>query len=78
MANRNIVPSLEAKSTDGNSAYTPRQWLERLRQFWKQEHKNDIVQLLKGESNVDTDWNGKEQAVREIFFGEWERKHFIK
>ena len=47
--------------------FTPRQWLERFRQFCKREHKIDITPLLKGENFTDADWNGKEQAVQEDF-----------
>ena len=47
MAEKNIVPNLEAKATDGNPIFTPRQWLERFRQFCNWEHKIDIAPLLK-------------------------------
>ena len=67
MTERNTVPSLEAKATDGNSGFTPRQWLERFRQFCKREHEIDIAPLLKGENITNADWNGKEQAVQEDF-----------
>ena len=33
MTEKNIVPNLEAKASDGNPTFTPRQWLERFRQF---------------------------------------------
>ena len=42
MAEKNTVPKLEAKASDGNQIITPRQWLERFRQFTKREHKIDI------------------------------------
>ena len=67
MAERNIVPNLETKATDGNPVFTPRQWLERFRQFCKREQKIDITPLLKGENITDTNWNSKEQAVQEDF-----------
>ena len=67
MAERNTVPNLETKVTDGNPVFTPRQWLERFRQFCKREHKIDITPLLKGENITDANWNGKEQAVQEDF-----------
>ena len=54
MAERNTVPNLEAKATDGNPVFTPKQWLERFRQFCKREHKIDIAPLLKGEEITDT------------------------
>ena len=67
MAERNIVPNLEAKATDGNPVFTPRQYLDRIRQFCKREHKIDITLLLKGEEKTDTNWAGKEQAAQEDF-----------
>ena len=45
------VPNLEAKATDGNQVFTPRQWLERFRQFCKREHKIDITPLMKRRNN---------------------------
>ena len=51
MAEKNIVPSLETKATDGNPVYTPSQWLERFKQFTKKtEHKIDISPILKGKT----------------------------
>ena len=67
MAERNIVPNIEAKATDENPVFTPKQWLERFRQFCKQEQKIDIAPLLKGEEISDIDWAGKEQATQEDF-----------
>ena len=49
MAGKNMVPNLEAKASDGNAVFTPRQWLERFRQFTKRKHKTDITPLMKGE-----------------------------
>ena len=46
MAEKNTVPNLEAKASDGNPIFTPRQWLERFRQFTKREHKIDIAPLV--------------------------------
>ena len=65
MAERNIVPNLEAKATDRNPFFTPRQWLERFRQFGKRENKIDITTLLKGEEI--TNWAGKELTTQEDF-----------
>ena len=67
MAERNIVPNLEAKATEGNPVFTSKQWLERLRQFSKQEHKIDIAPLNKGEEITQNGWTGKEQAIQEDF-----------
>ena len=67
MAEKNTVPNLEAKATDGNPVFTPRQWLERFRQFCKREHKMDITPLVKGENMTDSGWSAKEQAIQEDF-----------
>ena len=62
MAERNTVPNLEAKATDGNPVFTPKQWLERFRQFCKREHKIDIAPLLKGEEIREANWTGKKTS----------------
>ena len=67
MAEKNIVPNLETKIADGNPVFTPRQCLERFKQFTKREHKTDITPLPKGEKITDTGWAGKEQAIQEEF-----------
>ena len=67
MTEKNIVPNLETKATDGNPVFTPRQWLERFKQFTKREHKIDIIPLLKGEDITDSGWGAKEQAIQEDF-----------
>ena len=65
MAERNIITNLEAKATDGNTVFTPGQWLEKFRQFCKREHKIDITSLLKREEIPY--WAGKEQATQDDF-----------
>ena len=67
MAEKNTVPNLEAKATDGNPVFTPREWLERFRQFCKREHNMDITPLVKGENMTDSGWSAKEQAIQEDF-----------
>ena len=67
MAEKNIVPNLEARATDGNPVFTPIQWLERFRQFCEREHKIYIAPYLKGDDVTDTGWTGKEQAILEDF-----------
>ena len=69
MTEKNIEPNLKAKASDGNPIFPPRQWLERFRQFTKREHKSDITPLLKEEDITDTEWTGKETAVRKILSG---------
>ena len=54
MAEKNIVPNLEAKASDGNVVFTPRQSLERFRQFTKREHKINITPLIKEEDVADS------------------------
>ena len=63
MAERNMVLSAEAKATDGYSVLTPRQWLERFRQFSKREHKIDIATWIKGEKVTQNGWAKKEQEI---------------
>ena len=65
MTEKNTVPNLEARVSDGNAIFTPRQWLERFRQFTKREHKIDNAQLIKGEDI--TEWIGKERLIQEDF-----------
>ena len=65
MAEKNIVPNLETKATDGNPVFTPRQRLERFKQLPRWEHKIDITPLQKGEDITDSGWGAKEQAIQE-------------
>ena len=68
MAEKNTVPNLEAKASDGNPIFTPRQWLERFRQFTKREHKIDIAPLVKGEDITETGWTAEKEAqIQEDF-----------
>ena len=67
MAEKNIVPNLEAKASDENAVFTRRQWLERFRQFTKREHKIDITSLIKGEDVTGSGWSGKEKLIQEDF-----------
>ena len=67
MAEKNTVPNLETKASDGNPVSTPRQWLDRFKHFTKREHKIDITPLLKGEDITNSGWGGKEQAIQEDF-----------
>ena len=60
MTEKYIVPNLEARATDGNPVFTPRQRLEMFRRFCKREQKIDIAPQLKGEDITDTGWTGKE------------------
>ena len=47
--------------------FTPRQWLERFRQFTKREHKIDITPLIKEKDITDSEWPGKEKPIQENF-----------
>ena len=76
MAEKNTVPNLEAKASDGNPIFTPRQWLERFRQFTKREHKIDITPLVKGKIlQKPVGPPKKKQKSKKILSGEWDRKH---
>ena len=65
MAEKITVPNLEAKAADGNSVFTPKQWLETFRHFRKREHKIDIAPLIKGENVSETGWTGKKKLIQE-------------
>ena len=68
MAEKNTVPNLEAKASDGNQIFTPRQWLDRFRQFTKREHKIEITPLIKGEDITEAGWTAeKETNIQEDF-----------
>ena len=67
MAEKNIVPNLEAKASDGNAVFTPRQWLARFQPFTKREKKTDISLLLKREDVNESGWIGKEQFIQKAF-----------
>ena len=68
MVEKNTVPNLEAKASDGNPIFTPRQWLERFRQFTKREHKIDITPLIKEEDITEAGWTAKKDAkIQEDF-----------
>ena len=41
------VPNFEAL-TDGKKIFTPKQWLERFRQYTKRKYKMDIAELIRG------------------------------
>ena len=69
MAERNIVPNLEAKATDGNPVFIPKLWLERFRQFSKRGHRIDIGLLIKEEEITPNCWTGKEQAIQDFTWG---------
>ena len=60
------VPNLEATS-DGKKIFTPKQWLERFRQYTKRKHKIDIAELIRGEEITQTGWTGKENEIQEDF-----------
>ena len=78
MAEKNIVPNLETKATDGNPVYTPRQWLERFKQFTEREHKIDITPLPKGKTLQIPVGPEKNKQYKKISSGEWDRKHFSR
>ena len=60
------VPNFEATS-DGKKIFTPKQWLERFRQYAKRKHKMDITELIRGAEMKQTGWTGKEAEIQEDF-----------
>ena len=60
------VPNFEA-TTDGKKIFTPKQWLERFRQYTKQKDKMDIAELIRGEDMTQADWTTKENQVQDDF-----------
>ena len=64
---RITVPNREEKTPDGKPVYTPKQWLDRFKQFSKRAHKIDITPLIKGEDITETSWATKEKQIQEDF-----------
>ena len=60
------VPNFEA-TTDGKKIFTPKQWLERFRQYTKRKYKTDIAELIRGEDMTQADWATKENQVQDDF-----------
>ena len=64
--NKIEVPNFEATS-DGKRIFTPKQWLEKFRQYTKRKHKMDIAERIRGAEITQNDWSGNEAAVQEDF-----------
>ena len=60
------VPNFEATS-DGKRIFTPKQWLERFRQYTKRKYKMDITELIRGAEMTQNGWTGKEAEIQEDF-----------
>ena len=60
------VPNLAATS-DGKSIFTPKQWLERFRQYTKRNYKIDIAELIRGADITQNGWTEKENEIQEDF-----------
>ena len=59
------VPNFEA-TTDGKKIFTPKQWLERFRQYTKWKYKLDIAELNR-EEMTQADWATKESQIQDNF-----------
>ena len=59
------VPNFEDTS-DERSIFTPKQWLERVRQYTKRKHKMEITEL-RGAEITQTGWSGKEADIQGAF-----------
>ena len=60
------VPNFEA-TTDGKKIFTPKQWLERFRQYTKRKYKMDIAELIRGEEMTQNEWATKENQIQDDF-----------
>ena len=60
------VPNFEATS-DGKRIFTPKQWLERFRQYMKRKYKIDITELIRGAKMTQNGWAEKETERQENF-----------
>ena len=52
------VPNSDA-TPDGKRIFTPKQRLERFRQYTKRKHKMDITELIRGVGITQIGWSGK-------------------
>ena len=75
--NKIEAPNFEATS-DGKRIFTPKQWLERFRQYIKRKHKMDIAELIRGAEITQTGWSGKDAEIQEDFFWESVPKPYTK
>ena len=64
--NKIEVPNSEATS-DGKRIFTPKQWLERFRQYTKRKHKMEITELIRGAEITQTGRSAKEAEIQENF-----------
>ena len=60
------VPNFEA-TTHGKKIFTPKQWLERFRQYIKRKYKMDIAEIIWGEEKPQNDWATKENQIQDDF-----------
>ena len=70
------VPNFEA-TTDGKKIFTPKQWLERFRQYTKRKYKMDIAELIR-EDMTQTDWATKRTKYKTISYGVSAQKLYTK
>ena len=63
------VPNFEA-TTDGKKIFTPKQRLERFREYTKRKYKMDIAELVQGEEMTQADWATN---TRRFCMGYWPR-----
>ena len=61
------VPNFEATS-DGKKIFTPKQWLERFRQYAKRKHIIYITELIRGAEMTHTGWAGKKNRNPRRFY----------
>ena len=60
------LPNFEATS-DGKRILTPKQWLEKFRQYIKRKYKIDNTELIRGAEMTRNGWTDKETEIQEDF-----------
>ena len=71
------VPNFEA-TKDGKKIFTPKQWLERFRQYTKRKYKTDIAELIRGEDMTQADWATKKTKYKTISYWVLAQKLYTK
>ena len=66
------VPNFAA-TTVGKKMYSPKQWLEILRQYTKRKHIMDITELIRKSEIAQTGWSGKNCSTKSLHLGHWPR-----
>ena len=71
------VPNFEA-TTGGKKIFTPKQWLERFRQYTKRKYKMDIAELIRGKKLHKQTGPQKKTRYKMILYGVSAQKLYTK